>query len=68
MTLRHSTNVDGSTEAGISRMRQEIASWDARVNRKLLGPNWQHSTDRTWFFGFSEKPELSPQWHLAVRF
>ena len=68
VTLRHNSNVDGSTETGIARMRKLIADWDARVNRKILGPNWQHSTDRIWFFGFCEKPELSPHWHLAVRF
>ncbi len=68
VTLRHNANLDGLTETGIARMRKQLMSWDARVNRKILGPNWQHSTDRIWFFGFCEKPELSPHWHLALRF
>lgn len=53
--------------ASTARCRRLIKRWDARANRKLLGPKWLYKPDERLFaFYFLEKPNLNPHWHALV--
>lgn len=59
----------GDDERGLVRMRKLLREWDARVNRKVVGPKWQtRPEDRIWGFFFLEKPASNPHWHGLVQF
>ncbi len=54
---------------GLKRMRRLLREWDARINRKVVGPNWQkRPEDRIWGFYFLEKPGSNPHWHGLIQF
>ena len=48
--------------------RKKLKDWDARINRKIVGPRWQKYTDERmiWYF-FWEKPDTNPHWHGLVQ-
>ncbi|WP_375588382.1 hypothetical protein ABWH89_13875 [Hoeflea alexandrii] len=59
-THEHSLSIDG--------MRHQLREWDARVNRALIGRNWQKRRDqRIWNYSFLESPGINPHWHLLLR-
>jgi hypothetical protein len=59
----------GDHDRGPQLMRQRLREWDARINRKLVGPKWcQRPEDRIWAFYFLEKPETNPHWHGLIAF
>lgn len=44
-----------------------LKKWDARVNRRIVGPKWHKRTDeRMVWFAFLEKSDVNPHWHLLV--
>lgn len=52
----------------IDGMRNRLRQWDARLNRALIGRNWQKRRDqRIWNFSFLESPGVNPHWHLLLR-
>lgn len=66
-------------EAGLSTVRgsnlpglyleERLKKWDALVNSKLLGRNWQARTaDRIFWVATLEKPKHSPHYHLLMKF
>jgi hypothetical protein len=57
----------GSNER-YSYLRDRLREFDARMNRQLLGREWQRSPDRMFGFWFLEKPDVNPHWHGLVRF
>lgn len=58
-----------SPDVSIRTMRDRIKFWDARLNRKLLGPKWRrHWDEATWWFAFLEKPDVNVHWHVLARF
>ena len=51
----------------IERARRLVRSWDARMNRKMLGPKWTSKPDERLFaFYFPENPETNTHWHALV--
>lgn len=54
---------------GPALIRDRLRAWDARINRKLIGPKWrQRREDRIRGFYFLEKPVSNPHWHGLVQF
>ena len=50
-------------------LKRTLRSWDARVNRAILGRHWSAmDADRTWSFFTLEKPGSNPHFHGLVRF
>jgi hypothetical protein len=48
-------------------LKKQIREWEARVNRKLLGPKWQKKPDERLFaFLFYEKLAHNPHVHMLV--
>jgi hypothetical protein len=44
-----------------------LKSWDARMNRRLIGPKWAKRPDERLFaFYFLEKCVVNPHWHGLV--
>jgi hypothetical protein len=61
--------IHSSNKSGLERMRRLLKEWDARVNRKVVGPKWsERPEDRTWGFYFLEKAGSNPHWHGLVQF
>lgn len=55
---------------GLSRdqLRTLIRVWDAKMNRSMYGPKWRkHYDELLFWFGFMEKPDVNPHWHLLIR-
>jgi hypothetical protein len=53
----------------MDRLTDILREWDARINRKVVGPQWlSQPEDRIWAFYFLEKPQSNPHWHALVRF
>lgn len=51
----------------IERARRLARSWDARMNRKMLGPKWSSKPDERLFaFYFPENPETNTHWHALI--
>lgn len=63
------TLATNSSEYSLRTMRDRLRAWDGRVNRRLYGPKWHaHFDECVWYFGFLEKPDTNPHWHLLMRF
>lgn len=59
----------GSAAATALRMRERLYQFDARMNRKLIGREWQRRPDnRMWHFFAPEKLSVNPHWHGLVGF
>lgn len=52
----------------ISRARRCLNVWDAKVNRKLIGPKWAKKPDERMLWVFVlEKPQTNIHWHGLIR-
>ena len=55
--------------ATAAHMRDRLYHFDARMNRKLLGRDWQRRPDNRMFHFFApEKLDTNPHWHGLVCF
>ena len=64
----HITLATNSPRLNINKTRHLLREWDARINRKMYGPKWHsHYDELLYWFGFLEKPDDNPHWHLLVR-
>lgn len=55
--------------ATASHMRDRLYQFDARMNRKLIGRDWQRRPDNRMFHFFApEKLATNPHWHGLVYF
>ncbi|SNR78269.1 hypothetical protein [Puniceibacterium sediminis] len=53
--------------ASYDKMKRALKNWDARVNRLIVGSNWQERPDeRLLWFAFLEKADSNPHWHLLA--
>lgn len=49
-------------------MKKRLRSWDARVNRAIVGPKWHKRYDeRINWIAFPEKQNTNPHWHLLLQ-
>lgn len=56
-------------ETTASHMRDRLYQFDARMNRKLIGRDWQKRPDNRMFHFFApEKLTTNPHWHGVVGF
>lgn len=48
--------------------RERLKEWDARINRKILGPQWSKMRDARLFAFFGmEKQDRNPHWHGVIK-
>lgn len=51
----------------VDRMRGLLRAWDARLNRRMLGPQWAKRDTRLFYVACLEKPRRNPHCHLLAR-
>jgi hypothetical protein len=63
------TGVSRSISSTAAHMRERLYQFDARMNRRLLGKDWQRRPDNRIFYFFApEKLAQNPHWHGVVYF
>lgn len=72
VTLTFNRPGDGlahTASAAARHMRSKLRDWDARMNRLLIGKEWQRRPDNRIFHFFApEKIAVNPHWHGLVCF
>ena len=61
--------INGRSGKEILDQKKILRSWDARMNRRILGREWANMHEfRLYYVYAPEKPDLNPHWHGLVKF
>lgn len=69
-TLPSSTSRGNYNNWSVDKAVDALKHWHARLDRKLLGPDWRKSTKnemRSEFIAFVEHPNSNIHWHLILK-
>lgn len=59
---------EAKIERRIANLKDKVGQWEARLNRKLLGRDWQKSSDRFFAIYFLEHIQTNAHAHMLAVF
>lgn len=63
------SSFSGVTEKEIFELKDKLKEWDGRMQRRVVGSNWQKISDHRMFCTYTlEKSDSNPHWHGLVHF